>query len=468
MNIQFNETIALNEEVLESIRDIKLFNSLNEEKCSVTLKRLNDNYLNECRDKSFEQNSNKSRETIESKSAERQNRNNERANTSEEIPERKFINLEIKIEDIEKENNSFISVLLIEKQPNIEESENISINLINTEINVNSETNISDIEFNSRTGHQLNETLNQKIVKIETQRDDNSEQISNESQTRIEAIEECKREEECIESTQHMEQVIDEENEEFRFLTENNLKTIERLIPQTTEQVFICDICSTNFKNKYSLREHKNRHSNKFQCKVKGCGYRAGKSSHLKRHMRAKHVYRINDPIIQNGFKCEVCSAVLKTRQTLVEHKNKHTNRFACSWSGCLFRGRKLYDLRKHRTRVHSKTKPFNYYFKDSNKRIEIENNSNESLIPQISHKTQENNELNDISIYTNDECEDNRLNKSQLRVNKSNENISHKRIRSEEEMIEDSDEERAKKLMDHKSLMSAITTHVENDSKVL
>ena len=426
--IQFNETIASKEEVLDLIKDIKTFNRLTEEKCFVSLKRLSNEYLNKTRVRSVEQNCSESQQTIESKPTESDD-------TSEEIPERKPIKIEIKIEDIKEEDKSFITDLLIERKPNIEEIKDISINLKNKEINVNSETNVYDIEYNSRTGHQLNETLNPTIVKTETQTEDNSEEISNESQNSIEAIEECKQKEdiESIDITENdsdLDQAIDERNE-FRNLAETQRTTPERMITQTTEDIFVCDICSANLKTKYSLKIHKNRHTNRYLCKVGGCGYRGSKLYDLKRHV--KTVHRITDPIIdrtednnssleqmsgnrfitqiQNnskiGFKCEVCSVILKTHKILVEHKIKHTNEFACAWGGCQFRGSSAYDLRRHRMRAHSKTKAFNYYFKDSNKRIEVKNKSNECLIPQklqINDKTQGNNELNDISIQSNDQ----------------------------------------------------------------
>ena len=53
---QNTETIASNEEVLDLIKDIKLFNSLTQKKCSVTLKRLSDNCLNESGVQRVEQN----------------------------------------------------------------------------------------------------------------------------------------------------------------------------------------------------------------------------------------------------------------------------------------------------------------------------------------------------------------------------------------------------------------------------
>ena len=432
--IQFNETIA-SKEVLDLIKDIKSFNRLTEEKFSVTLKRLTDYYLNESRDQNVGQNCSESQETVESELTERQIQNNERDDTSEEIPERKPIETEIKIEDIGEENKCFINNLMIEKKPNIEELEDISINLINTEIKVKSEKNI---EFNARTGHHLNETLSSKIEKTDIQSVDDSEEVSNESQNSIEAIKECKQElqeeEEWIECNDitekdsHLEQTIDERNEELKNLAETH-RTTDRIINQTPEDIFICDICSANLKTRDSLRKHKNRHSNKYLCKVGGCGFRGGELYKLKRHMKAVH--RIINPNIdrrkdnnssleqmsgnrfitqiQNysklGFKCEVCSAIFKTRNSLVKHKIKHTNKFACAWGGCQFRGSSSYHLRRHRTNVHSKTKTFNYYFKDSNKRIKIENNSNECLIPQkiqIRDKTQENNEMNYISVQQN------------------------------------------------------------------
>ena len=416
---QINETIPSNEEVLDLVKDIKLFNSLTGNKCSVILKRLTDNCLNESGVQRVEQKCSESQETIESKPTESQNqRTNERNDTSDEIPERKPIKTEIKIEDIEEENNSSITESLIEKKPNIEE---ISINLTaNLENEVKTETNISDIKFNSKSGHQLNQTLKQNVVKTETQRDDKSEEVSNESQTTIEAIKECKPEEEecieCIDITDNdsdIEQVIDGCDEED--MNENHSKTANQLITQTTEDIFICDINSTNLKSQDSFSEHKNRHTNKCLCNVGSGQYIASKLADLNRHRKVhgdtdkpednninleqmsgnRFITQIQN-YSEIGFKCEVCSAIFKSRLTLIQHKNNHSNKHLCNWYGCQFRGKSPYDLGRHRTQVHSKIKTFNYYFKDSNKRIKIENNSNECLIPQktqISDKTQENND---------------------------------------------------------------------------
>ena len=73
--IEINETIASNEEVLHLIKNIKLFNSLTENKSFVALKRLNDNYLNKTRVRSVEQNFSESQK-INSNQIERQNQNN--------------------------------------------------------------------------------------------------------------------------------------------------------------------------------------------------------------------------------------------------------------------------------------------------------------------------------------------------------------------------------------------------------
>ena len=329
-----------------------------------------------------------SQETIESKPTERQNQNNERDDTSEEIPERKPINFVIKIEDFEEENNSFISDLLIEKKANI-----------NNNFNINLETNVSDIEFNSRTGHQLNQTLNQNVVKTETQRDDNSGLVSNESI-------------DITENDSHLEQAIDGQNEEFRNLSETLRKNVNRVITQTTEDTIVCDICSLTLKSQISLRRHKNKHTDRYLCSVGGCEFRGSHLFDLNRHMEGVHgiIHTISDKPKENLFKCEVCFRLFKTRRTLLQHKNTHTNKNLCGCDGCQFRGVSPFALRKHRTIAHSKTKPFNN-FKDSNKRIKIENNSNECLIShkiQISDKTQENNELNDISVQPNDQILEN------------------------------------------------------------
>ena len=533
--IQINETIVSNEEVLDSLKQLKLLKSLTERKCFVALKRLSDNYFNENNGQPFgesvEQNSNEIRETIESQEIEGQNQfndsddtseqileqkdvkivdttednkqeveaenqnsfevnncvtidsmietqpksdetivtslhsknnselnisdieiieeipnllnqtlnqqimNNEtqRDDNSEEIPEQKTIT--IKSEDTEEENNS-ITDSLIERKPNIEEIKVISINSNNvSEINIKAE-NVCDIEFNSRTGHQLYETLNQTIVKTETQRDDNLEEVSNESQDTIEAIKECKPEEEeecieCIDITDNdsdSEQVIDRcDGQQFDQIL---MKAINQSITQTTKNLFICDICFANLKSRDSLRRHKNRHTDKFLCNVEGCEYRGSRLGNLKGHMKSRH--GITDPIsdnpednnsslvqmsgnrfitqIQNnsklGFKCEVCSAIFKTRNSLLNHKNKYTKKFSCGWDDCTFRGCSPFELRRHRIVSHSQEIIFNY-FEDSNKRIKTENNSNECSVPQkiqISDKTQEKNNLNDICFQPNDQ----------------------------------------------------------------
>ena len=519
---EINETIASNEEVLHSFKDIKLFNSLTEKKPFVPLKRLSDNYLNETPVQSVEQHNSNSQYVIES--TERQNQNNERDDTSEDIPERKPIKIEIKIEDIKEENESFITESLIDRKPIIEIIENISINLKNnSEINVNSETNISHIKVKPKSGHQLNETLNQKIVKTETQSDDNSEEVSNESQTRIEAIKECKPEEEecieCIDITENgsdLKQVIDGCDEELKNSNENHSKTANQLITQTTEEVFICDICSANLKSKKSLRIHKNRHTNKYLCNVEGCQYRGSSISHLKRHMKAMHGVTDhnsdrpednNSSLVQMSgnrfiirkqkyskfvFECEVCSAIFNTRSTLLQHKNKHTNDlYKCVVNGCDNQFKTKYDLKLHENKSHkilgqtsgeSEIKPFecllkycknrfssrkymrkhmrrthkltsnlvNIYFKKYDKSLAfkdsqtLDNNNKITNTSNIQRTNDSNKQIEVIEL--DDESEDKPLIECQLKVNKTIENISHKRSRNEEEVVEDSDEERAEK----------------------
>ena len=308
--------------------------------------------------------------TLESIQTERQKQNKERDDNSEETPKRKTITIEIE-DNEEEEDNCVISESVIEKKPIIEELVNISINLTNnSEFNVNSETNNSDNEFNSRTGHQMNETLNQTIVKTETQSEDNSEEISTEfsieSQTRIEVIRECKRElqeEEYIEcnditeNNSYLVQVIDGQNEEFRFLTENNFKTIEQLITptpsrgsnfslhiinktnsgedptkairrrgrprkyrpnisQSNEDIFVCDICSVTLKTKDSLKMHKkNTHSGKYLCGINGCQQRTDSKWELIRHKQKTHPS-------ERPYKCVVsgCDYRFKTKNSLSAH----------------------------------------------------------------------------------------------------------------------------------------------------
>ena len=310
---------------------------------------------------------------------------------SKEIPERNPI--EIITEDIAEENNRTTDSMI--ETLNIEEIEDISINL-NTisQINVNSETNILDIEFNRKTGHQMNESLNHTIVKTETQREDNSEEVTNESQNTIDAIKECKPEEECIEfiditeNDSELEQVIDGCDEELKKLNETHHKINNRLI--TSEYPFVWDIGSATLKNQNSLKKKKNRRRKrcsiiKYRCKVGGCYYRGSQLCDLNNHSKAVHgitdlmIGQLEDNNsnfeqmsgnrfitqiqhnIERVFSCEVCSAVFNTRRLLLKHKNRHTNKFACAWPDCTFRGSNANDLGRHQTRKHLNITTINY-----------------------------------------------------------------------------------------------------------
>ena len=361
---QINETIASNEEVLHSIKDI---NSLTEKKCFVALKRLNDNYLNESRVQRVEQKRSESHETIESQPTERED-------TSDEIPDRKPIKNEIKIEDIEEVNKCFITDLLIEKKPNIEEIKDISINLKNnSKINVKSETNISKIEFNAKSVNQLNQRL--KKVKTETQRN-NSEDVSNESQKTNEA-----KDIEFIDITENdsvIEQAIDgskiqisdktHENNELndtsfqpndQILKDDNHLETRRHIPW---KVFKCDVkgCEKVCHTSSGLLFHKNTHSDKYLCGINGCQHRAGSNSSLDRHKQSVHSNERPYNCVVNG-----CDIRFKTRHCLRTHQLRvhkiygkssdepEIKPFDCLLKYCEKRFSSRKKLRKHMKKYH-------------------------------------------------------------------------------------------------------------------
>ena len=155
---EIKETFASDKKVLNLLKDIKMFNNLDNKKCFVSLKKLSDNYLNENNGQRVEESV--ERNDITEERPDRQPEEEEiiinhniKQEVSEENCDQKPIKIKIKIEGIKQEvkeenqiklenNNSLTTLSIIKTEPISDETEDTDIEFIEV---IEKDTNFAEI-----------------------------------------------------------------------------------------------------------------------------------------------------------------------------------------------------------------------------------------------------------------------------------------------------------------------------------
>ncbi|XP_014603701.1 PREDICTED: zinc finger protein 658B-like isoform X2 [Polistes canadensis] len=126
---------------------------------------------------------------------------------------------------------------------------------------------------------------------------------------------------------------------------------------------FVCSECDSAFYTKHALRQHMFTHAGKnYKCGLPGCPTMLRTASELKYHRSMIH----GDASISRKYPCEHCSYAAKTRTQLRRHQVRHEEStsveklryHSCPYSGCTFRTRLSFHLRRH-VLLHTGTKPY-------------------------------------------------------------------------------------------------------------
>ncbi|CAD7006640.1 unnamed protein product [Ceratitis capitata] len=122
-----------------------------------------------------------------------------------------------------------------------------------------------------------------------------------------------------------------------------------RMHPQ--EKPFICNICSKGFKSKFTLSQHKHKHSRLDSIKCEKCGKYFRSQLHLQRHNKNFH--------LTSTYTCHICNAKFEnyTQMRFQYHVRQHgEKRFQCQFCEKSFH-QKIHQLNHERT--HTKEQPF-------------------------------------------------------------------------------------------------------------
>ena len=91
--------------------------------------------------------------------------------------------------------------------------------------------------------------------------------------------------------------------------------------------LYICETCNKQYKNKISLKNHKNRNEcekyNKLQFKCKNCYKRYSSKKALLKHMKDKHSIEQNVKKKCTNHKCPLCNKTFSCKSNLNRHLSK-------------------------------------------------------------------------------------------------------------------------------------------------
>ena len=123
-----------------------------------------------------------------------------------------------------------------------------------------------------------------------------------------------------------------------------------RLINNTDEKTYKCEVCSRSFAQKSHLTEHTRTHTGEKPFKCELCSQFFSQKSALTRHRRTQTG--------EKPFKCQSCSQSFAQRSGLVTHSRTHTGEKLYKCKVCSKAFTRKASLTDH-TRTHTGEKPF-------------------------------------------------------------------------------------------------------------